>query len=69
MKLERLKKLCELPGISGFEEKISSFIKETVEDRVDKIWIDTVGNLIALKKGNGKTSKKLMLLAHTDEVG
>jgi len=69
MKLERLKKLCELPGISGFEEKIASFIKETVEDWVDEIWIDSVGNLIAFKKGNGKTSKKLMLLAHTDEVG
>ncbi len=69
MKLERLKDLCELPGISGFEEKVSSFIRSIVEPRVDSIWTDTVGNLIAVKKGTGKSSKKLMLLAHTDEVG
>lgn len=69
MKLERLSRLCELPGISGFEEKVASFIESQIEGKVDKSWKDSVGNLIALKKGNGKSQKRLMLLAHTDEVG
>ena len=69
MKLERLCKLCELPGISGFEEKVASFIEKEIEGKVDEFWKDSVGNLIAIKKGNGKSSKRLMLLAHTDEVG
>ncbi|AFK06238.1 peptidase family protein [Mesotoga prima MesG1.Ag.4.2] len=69
MKLKRLKELCELPGISGFEERVSSYIMEVVKEKVDSVWTDTVGNLIAVRKGNGKSSKRLMLLAHTDEVG
>ncbi len=69
MKLERLCKLCELPGISGFEEKVASFIEKEIEGKVDELWKDSVGNLMAIKKGNGKSSRRLMLLAHTDEVG
>lgn len=68
MKLERLKELSELPGISGFEEKVADYIEEKIKDKVDKYWRDNVGNLIALKKGKGN-GKKLMLLAHMDEVG
>lgn len=51
MKLERLKDLSELPGISGFEEKVADYIEEKIKDKVDKYWRDNVGNLIALKKG------------------
>ena len=69
MKLERLCKLCELPGISGFEEKVASFIEKEIVGKVDELWKDSVGNLMAIKKGNGKSSRRLMLLAHTDEVG
>lgn len=69
MKLERLCKLCELPGVSGFEEAVSSFIEKEVSGSVDECWKDSVGNLIALKRGSGENPKKLMLLAHTDEVG
>jgi endoglucanase len=69
MKLERLCRLCELPGVSGFEEKVASFIEKEIEGKVDELWKDSVGNVIAIKKGNGKSSKRLMLLAHTDEVG
>jgi len=69
MKLERLKKLTEIPGISGFEEKVSDFISEEIGEKSDKSWVDNMGNLIALKKGKGGDNRKLLLMAHMDEVG
>jgi len=69
MKFELLKELTELPGISGFEEPVADFIEKQIKGKVDKYWRDNVGNLIALKKGKASSAKKLMLLAHMDEVG
>ncbi|QTA37792.1 M20/M25/M40 family metallo-hydrolase [Thermosipho ferrireducens] len=62
-----LKELSELNGVSGNEEKVREFIKEKIKDKVDKLWVDRMGNLIAYKKGKGKA--KVVLDAHMDEVG
>ena len=61
-----LKKICELPGAPGFEHRIRDFIKKEVTSLVDKVEIDAMGNLIALKKGN--SGKKVMVAAHLDEI-
>ena len=61
-----LKNLSEIYGVSGDEEKVRDYIKKQIEDKVDSITVDRMGNLIANKKGNGK---KLILTAHMDEVG
>lgn len=53
-------------GPSGNEELIMECIKEEIKDYVDEIQVDTLGNLIAHKKGNGK---KVMLAAHMDQIG
>lgn len=62
-----LKELTELSGVSGYEKRVREFIKDKIKERVDTIEEDTLGNLIAMKKG--KTDKRLMLCAHMDEVG
>ena len=63
-----LKELCELDGVSGNEGAVRSFIKEKISPYCDEIFTDSIGNLIAKK--NGKSSdKKVMVAAHTDEVG
>ncbi|HOJ92363.1 MAG TPA: M42 family metallopeptidase [Dictyoglomaceae bacterium] len=62
-----IKELTNIDGVSGFEEKVREFIKEKIQDKVDHIKEDTIGNLIAFKKG--QTDKRLMLSAHMDEVG
>ena len=49
-----LKELVEISGISGKEEKVMQFIKKNIQDKVDSISVDNVGNLIAFKKGNDK---------------
>ena len=62
-----LKELSELNGVSGNESNVRDFILNKIKDKVNKYWIDKMGNLIAYKKGNGKG--KVVLDAHMDEVG
>lgn len=65
--LSLLKKLCEVPGAPGFEQKIRALVIEEVKPLVDELSIDAMGNVIAVKKG--KTAKKVMVAAHMDEIG
>jgi endoglucanase len=45
-------------------------IKQEIEGLADEVRVDTLGNLIALKKGgDGDAAKKIMLSAHMDEIG
>jgi len=69
MDINLLKKLSETPGVSGFETEIREVIKKEISKYADKITEDTLGNLIALKKGSAKNRKKIALVAHMDEVG
>ncbi|MFZ5988908.1 MAG: M42 family metallopeptidase [Bacillota bacterium] len=61
-----IKKLSGSFGVSGNEEEIREVIKEEIKGKVDEISVDTLGNLIAVKKGKGK---KIMVAAHMDEIG
>lgn len=63
-----IKKLTEAYGPSGNEGEVRELIRAEVEPLADEIRVDTLGNLIAIKRGNG-TGKKVMLAAHMDEIG
>ena len=63
-----LKKLVEAFGPSGFEDGMRDLIRPEVEQYADDISVDNLGNLIALKKGDG-SGLKVMLAAHMDEIG
>ncbi|MCE5223922.1 M42 family peptidase [bacterium] len=63
-----LKTLSDLNGVSGFEEDIRAYIKEQIASKVDEIKVDSIGNLYAFKRGKN-CSKKVLWLAHMDEVG
>jgi putative aminopeptidase FrvX len=62
-----IQQLTEISSPSGREEKIRKCIQEHIRPHVDQIQIDTLGNIIAFKKGGG--GKKLLLDAHMDEIG
>jgi len=64
--IELLKKTTQVPGAPGYEHKIRSFITSEIEDYVDEIYTDPMGNLIAIKRGSGE--QKLMIAAHMDEI-
>lgn len=61
-----LERLLNTFGPSGNEEKVRKLIKDEIQEYVDEIKLDSLGNLIAIKKGKGK---KIMLAAHMDEIG
>ncbi len=63
-----LEKLCNTDGVSGNEHKVRSLISQSIAEYADSVTTDTMGNLIAFKKGL-KSTKKIMLCAHMDEVG
>lgn len=61
-----LEKLLMTFGPSGNEDRIREVIKEEIKDYVDEIKVDALGNLIGIKKGDGK---KIMVASHMDEIG
>lgn len=67
--LNILKNLNSCPSVSGREKAISDKILTYIAPLCDKVWEDPMGNLIALKKGDGENKKKIMLCAHMDEIG
>jgi len=66
--IELTKKLVEAYGPSGFEGKVRELIREEIADYADEISVDPMGNLIALKKGDG-SGLTVMIAAHMDEIG
>lgn len=63
-----IKKLVEAYGPSGFEDNIREIIQEDIAPLADEISVDSLGNLIALKKGDG-SGLSVMVAAHMDEIG
>jgi len=61
-----LENLVKIYGPASNEAPIREFIIKEIKDYVDEIKVDTLGNLIAHKKGNGK---KIMISAHMDQIG
>ena len=64
--MDILKKLTEFDAPSGKEKVLHSFLKSEAEKLGYEVTTDALGSVIAHKKGNGK---KLMVAAHTDEIG
>ncbi len=65
---ELLKKLCNIDGTSGDETAVSDFIISQI-DGFCEYKTDALGNIIVFKRGKNAPAKKVMLDAHTDEVG
>lgn len=63
-----IQQLTEAFGPSGFETEVTELIKSMIEEHVDELGADVLGNLIAVRKGS-QDGKKIMFAAHTDEIG
>ena len=64
-----LEKLSNAFGVSGADEEVKEIILREITPYCEKIEILKDGNIIAFKKGKKTPKKKIMLFAHTDEVG
>jgi len=66
---KHIESMMKTPSVSGYEKDFARQIQEKILPFVDKTEIDTLGNLIAYKKGTGKNKLKIMLSAHMDQIG
>ncbi len=66
MNFELLKRLCETPGAPGHEDRIREIVIDTLRAVCHDISVDALGNVIALRRGQGR--RKLMLSSHMDEI-
>jgi len=64
---ELLAELCEVAGAPGYENRVRKIVLREIENLVDEIKIDNMGNVSAIKKG--KKNKRVMIAAHMDEIG
>lgn len=65
---ELLKMLSETNGVSGNENLIREIIVEKIKNDADDVFVDTMGNVIAYKKGKD-SSKKIAVTVNMDEPG
>jgi putative aminopeptidase FrvX len=64
--MERLEALCQMAAPAGHERRVNRWLSSRWQDKVDRVWLTPVGNLIAHVEGPGP---KLMICAHADEIG
>ncbi|WP_213075169.1 M42 family metallopeptidase [Fervidobacterium pennivorans subsp. carthaginiensis] len=60
--------LCEVPGVSGREERVREKISVMLGVEKSKLQTDKIGNLIFEKEGLAN-EKEVLLMAHMDEIG
>lgn len=65
-----LKQLSEACGVSGYEGGIGDLVRKQISPWADDIRTDSMGNLIALRRGTGpEPRRRIMLAGHMDEIG
>lgn len=65
-----LKRLSEANGVSGYEHQVRDIVIEEFGHHADSVRTDVLGNVIALKQGDGSEPRPaLMLATHMDEIG
>lgn len=66
---ETLKTLSNVMATSGDETPVRRVLRPLIEDHVDELRVDAMGNLITLKRGTGERPLRVLVTAHMDEVG
>lgn len=67
--MELLRKLSEVAGVPGREEKVREIIEAELEGVVDAMETDAMGNLHAVKRAKADGAPRAMIAAHMDEIG
>jgi tetrahedral aminopeptidase len=67
-----LRELCEARGPSGYEAEVREIVGRRFGENAHEVRVDAVGNLIALRRGEGEAAAgarpSVMLAAHMDEI-
>ncbi len=74
MDQELLKRVCNAPGVPGYEDEAQAVVMETLRQSCDEVRRDRLGNVIGLRKATQPPAERerplrVVLAAHVDEVG
>jgi putative aminopeptidase FrvX len=65
-----LKRLSKASGVSGYEHEVREIVQEEFRLYADEVRIDSLGNVVALKRGTGpEPHPSIMIATHMDEIG
>ena len=64
-----LERLCNACAVSGNEKEVRAIVLESIRPHVSEVNVDAMGNVLAVREGEGKNRPRVMLAAHMDEVG
>jgi endoglucanase len=71
--LDLMRRVCDAPGVSGFEGPIAEVVREEMRKSCAEVRVDRMGNLTGVKRAArppaGETPLKVMVAAHMDEIG
>ena len=71
--MQLLKRLCETPGVCGFEQEVQKIVSAELGGCCDEVHTDRVGNVISHKKAPPGSPEerplRIMFAAHADEIG
>jgi endoglucanase len=67
--LKFLEQLLDAPSPSGYEQPAQRVFREYVGPFCDELTTDVMGNVSARISGKGKNLPRVMVVAHTDEIG
>lgn len=62
-----LKQIAEMPGASGFEQRVKNLLREKLSG-ISEVSTDKIGSIIFKKQGMEYTPR-IMLASHMDEIG
>ena len=70
MRLENfLRETTLIPALSGYEQKMARYMKETFESLGYPVTIDVFGNCIAKVEGKNPNAPTVMVFGHMDQLG
>ncbi|HHY17001.1 MAG TPA: M42 family metallopeptidase [Firmicutes bacterium] len=61
--------LVTLQGVSGREAPVIRYMEKQLKPLVDELKIDSMGNIFTVKRGKRSVRPRLMIAAHSDEIG
>jgi endoglucanase len=64
-----LERLCNACGVSGNEKEVRAIVLESIRSHTSEVRVDALGNVLAVRQGEGPGRPRVMLAAHMDEVG
>jgi len=64
-----LERLSNAISVSGDESEVRAVVLEQIRSFASQVKVDSMGNILAVRPGQGDGNLKVMIAAHMDEVG